>query len=83
MPGVSPPFFLFCSQSVRAAAFFVYLWRPLRFEERNRIVRPSALYIRFRLVLPLPHPRRVVFLSDSNAGVAEQYRNTFEWHTSQ
>jgi len=44
----SPLLFLFCSQSVRAAAFFVYLWRPLRFEERNRIVCPSAFYVRPR-----------------------------------
>src|SRR5216683_7757773 len=73
----SPPFFLFCSQSVRTAAFFVYLWRPLRFEERNRIVCPSALHICLCLLLPLSHPRRIVLLRDLYASVAQKNQDAF------
>jgi hypothetical protein len=41
-PTLSAFFFAFLSAHIRA--FPVYLWGPLRFEQRYRILRPSALY---------------------------------------
>jgi hypothetical protein len=79
----SPPFFLFCSQSVHGITLFVHLWRPLRFEERNRIFRPCALNVCLCLLLPFAHPRYVVLLSDSHTGVAENNRDPLKRYPSQ
>src|SRR5579859_3509308 len=72
----SPPFLLVCFLSVQSGAFPVYLWRPLRFEERHWIVRPGAFHIRLRLFLALAHPWRVMPLCDLHAGVSQENRNT-------
>ncbi len=61
----------------------MYLWRTLRFEERHRILSPSPPHMRLRLFLTRPYPRRVVPLGDPEARVAEQHRNSFEWHPGQ
>jgi hypothetical protein len=61
----------------------VYLWRPLRFEERHGILSLGAPQIRLCLFLTRPYPGRVVPLGDPDARVPEQNRNSFEWNSSQ
>ena len=66
----SPPKFPFCFHSVHGGTFAVYLWRPLRFEECQRILRPGALDVRLCLFLALAHPWSVVPLRHFDTGVA-------------
>ena len=52
-------------------AFFVYLWRTLRFEECDGILCPGLPNICLRLFLPLAHPWSIVLLRDLHAGMPE------------
>src|ERR1700739_3952534 len=73
----SPPFFLSCFHLVDGLPLFVYLWRPLRLEERDWILSPSAPHIRLCLLLARVYPRCVMFLRNADAGVTQQNRGSF------
>jgi len=70
---------------VRTLPFLVYLFctffRLYKSHERQRILAPSAAQIGFELLLARTYPRRVMALSDANARVTEQDRNTLQWHS--
>jgi len=61
----------------------VYLWRPLRFEERDCILRPGAANIGLCLLMALAHPWSVMPLRDLHVSMPEQNRSTLKRYASE
>jgi hypothetical protein len=63
-------FYLFYFHLVNNLSLRLYPTCTLRFEKKDRVLRPSAAHIGLRLLLALPNPWCIVLLCNFDTGVA-------------